>query len=135
MTAGMAETVLGPVPPAELGITLPHEHLFLHIEGWEFPPRDENEASLMAAPVSMDLLPWLHRRALTNRDNCRIDDFSTVCSEVRDYRAAGGRTIVDLTIPDIGRSAELIREVSRQTGVHVVAGCGHYVDAAHPPDL
>lgn len=135
MTAGMAETVLGPVPPAELGITLPHEHLFLHIEGWEFPPRDENEASLMAAPVSMDILPWLHRRALTNRDNCRIDDFSTVCSEVRDYRAAGGRTIVDLTIPDIGRSAELIREVSRQTGVHVVAGCGHYVDAAHPPDL
>ena len=54
---------------------------------------------------------------------------------MRDYRAAGGRTIVDLTIPDIGRSAELIRQVSSQTGVHLVAGCGHYVDAAHPPDL
>ena len=84
MTAGMAETVLGPVPPAELGITLPHEHLFLHIEGWEFPPRDEDEASLRAAPVSMDILPWLHRRALSNRDNCRIDDF-----EHRMQRGAG----------------------------------------------
>jgi phosphotriesterase-related protein len=135
MAAGMAQTVLGPVPPAELGLTLPHEHLFLHIEGWSFPPRDEDEARLAVAPVSMDILPWLHRRALSNRDNCLIDDFDTVRGEVQDYRAAGGQTIVDLTVPEIGRSVELLQRVSLQTGVTLIAGCGHYVDAAHPPEL
>jgi phosphotriesterase-related protein len=131
----MARTVLGPLPPAELGVTLPHEHLFLRIEGWSFPPRNEDESNRAAAPVSLDILPWLHRRALSNRDNCRIDDFDTVCAEVQDYKAAGGRTIVDLTVPDIGRSPELAQQISLRTGVNVVLGCGYYVDAAHAPDV
>ena len=135
MPAGMAQTVLGPVSPEELGVTLPHEHLFLHIEGWSFSPRDAQEAELAEAPVSLSILPWVHRHALTNRDNCRIDDHDTVCAEVQDFRTAGGGTIVDLTVPDIGRAPEQIRTVSEQTGIHVVCGCGHYVDAAHPPGL
>jgi phosphotriesterase-related protein len=131
----MVETVLGAVPPDELGVTLPHEHLFIHIEGWSFPPRNAIETSLAHAPVSLSNLSWLHRRALSNHDNCHIEDYDIVCDEVRDFKLAGGGTIVDLTVADIGRSPALIRRVSQETGVHVVAGCGHYVDAAHPPEL
>jgi phosphotriesterase-related protein len=135
MTPGMVQTVLGAVPPEDLGVTLPHEHLFVQVKGWDFPARDEIEARLAHAPVSLDILHWVHRRALSNLDNCRIDDYDTVCDEVRDFKVAGGGTIVDLTLRDIGRTPSLAQRVSQQTGVHVVAGCGYYVDASHPPEL
>ena len=34
MTAGTVVTVRGPVEPSALGVTLPHEHLFLNLENW-----------------------------------------------------------------------------------------------------
>jgi len=38
---GLVRTVLGDVEPGSLGLTLPHEHLLVRVEGWAIPPRDE----------------------------------------------------------------------------------------------
>jgi phosphotriesterase-related protein len=42
---------------------------------------------------------------------------------------------VDVTLSDIGRDPVALQVVSRATGIHIVAGCGHYIKEAHPPSL
>src|SRR5215469_17067832 len=42
--------------------------------------------------------------------------------------AAGGRTLVDLTLDEIGRDPEALRRVAEATGITIVMGCGHYRD-------
>ncbi len=63
------------------------------------------------------------------------DDFGDVDSmvaEVETVRAAGIDTIVDLTPVGLGRSVPGLAEVSRRTGVHVVAATGYHRDAHYP---
>jgi phosphotriesterase-related protein len=42
---------------------------------------------------------------------------------------------VDATSLGIGRNPEALAHISRETGVHVVMGSGHYVAAVHPEDM
>jgi len=55
--------------------------------------------------------------------------------EVAEFRDAGGDTVVDLSLAAIGRDAASLAEVSKATGVNVIAGCGFYVNTAHPPEI
>jgi phosphotriesterase-related protein len=135
MVAGMAQTVLGPVVAGDLGLVLPHEHLFVRIEGWAIPARTPEEERLAGLPMSFELLPWVLRRALSSKDNCRVEDPEVVLEEVGRFVAAGGRTIVDLTLPALGRDPALVWRVSREADVQVILGCGYYVHDAHPPEL
>ena len=48
-------------------------------------------------------------------------------AELRLYAAAGGRAVVDQTLDELGRDRAALARVARATGLHVVAGCGHYV--------
>ena len=132
---GLVRTVLGDVEPGSLGLTLPHEHLLVRVEGWAIPPRDEEQARFARAPMSLELLARVHRRALSNLDNCRIDQPAVVEAELRLFAEAGGGALTDLTPPALGRDPASVRELSRSTGVRVVMGCGYYVQAAHPPEL
>ena len=50
-------------------------------------------------------------------------------------RAAGGATIVDLTVIGMGRRVADLVEVSRRSGVNIAVGCGYYVEELHPPEL
>ncbi|TDD65966.1 aryldialkylphosphatase [Jiangella aurantiaca] len=64
------------------------------------------------------------------------DDFGDVeamSTEVASVRAAGIDTLVDLTPVGLGRSIAGLAEVSRRTGVHVVAATGYHRDAHYPP--
>ena len=51
-------------------------------------------------------------------------------NEVNHFKKAGGSLIADVTTSDFGRDAKLLLEVSEKTGVHIVAGCGNYVDGS-----
>ena len=48
--------------------------------------------------------------------------------EVNEMKAAGGCSIVELTVGGLKPDPEGLIAVSRETGVHIVMGCGHYVD-------
>src|SRR5262249_23483894 len=50
------------------------------------------------------------------------------CTELAALHAAGGRTVVDLTLDEIGRDPAALRRVSEATGMAIVMGCGHYRD-------
>ncbi len=131
----VAITVLGPVPVAELGVTLPHEHIFIDGSVWFYHDSDPRRAAVADVPVAMEYLGLLHRNPMLCRDNMRLDNLDLAVREVSEFRSAGGRTIVDLTPNGSQPQPERLREVARRTGVHIVAGCGYYVDAAHPPDM
>ncbi|MEX1134718.1 MAG: phosphotriesterase-related protein [Acidimicrobiia bacterium] len=92
-------TVLGPVPAGQLGLTLVHEHLML---GW---PGSETDSTAI-----------LDRR-----------DATRVCTErVQELHDLGVRTIVDPSPMELGRDPELAAEVSSASGVHIVIATGLY---------
>ena len=62
------------------------------------------------------------------RGNGLLNDEHLACEELRTLRAAGGSTLVDLTLDEIGRDPAALRRVSEATGILIVMGCGHYRD-------
>lgn len=132
---GSVSTVLGDVLPESVGMVLPHEHLFIELQGWAPTPKNEDEVAFADAAVSLEILHRIHRRALSNRDNCRIDDMQAVLEEVRAFASVQSGTIVDVTPANLGRDPSRAAEISRLTGIQIVAGSGYYVDASHPPNV
>jgi phosphotriesterase-related protein len=129
------ETVLGPVSADALGATMAHEHVFVDLTcNWE-PPSEPSRLELAEGPVTMERLGLLRRNPAASRDNCILADVETAVDEVARYHYLGGATIVDVTNEDIGRDPAALQHVARATGVHVVAGCGHYVHYAQPSTL
>ncbi len=94
------ETVLGPVKPADLGFTLSHEHVLLS-----------------AAGVSQTYPGFIdHQRV--------ADDGVAALKEAYDE---GVRAIIDVTTFDLGRDIRLLEDVSRRSGVHIVACTGNHL--------
>jgi len=100
-------TVRGPIHPAELGITLSHDHLI--IDAFKL----FGEASGSYA--------WI------------MDDEDVAIAEVQRFKAAGGGAIADPTNIGIGRDPAALRRISEATGVHIVMGAGWYRERAYPP--
>lgn len=135
LTAGVVETVLGPVPVEEIGVTMAHEHLFVDATVNWVGPREPTRRPLAEGPITLENFGALRRNPAANRDNCVLGDIDTAIAEAADFRNLGGSTLVDVSNDDIGRDAAALAYVSRATGVHVVAGCGHYIHRAHPASL
>jgi phosphotriesterase-related protein len=93
----MVETALGPIPTAELGPTLMHEHIVTRSPGVH-----ENWPHLFDRPGIL----------------------ATAERKMADLASRGIRTIVDLTTVDLGRDIELIRDVARRSPVHVIVATG-----------
>ena len=100
------QTVSGPVPPNALGFVLPHEHTGIAL--WHVPDRWDY---------------W----------ELTVDD-AMVLPELEAFRAAGGGTLVDLTLPGVGRDPERLRRYAAATGLNVVMGCGWYRTAYYPAE-
>lgn len=128
-------TVLGPVSPDALGPTITHEHLFIDLSCYLRPPADPLPDDIYHQKVDIKNLYALRRDAYSNRDNCILDDVDLACREVELFKQQGGRTIVDVTLVDIGRDVRKLAEVARRTGINIVAGCGHYIFSAFPAGL
>jgi len=127
-------TVLGPIEPELLGKTITHEHLFIDLSCYLRPPKDGEDPGVFYEEVNIDNLHAMNRDPYGNRDNCLLDDVSLAVKEVTRFSDAGGKTIVDVTLPDIGRDVIKLKEVANLTGVNIVAGCGHYLHTAFPPN-
>lgn len=58
-----------------------------------------------------------------------LDDADAATAELRAFRAAGGATLVEVTPADYGRDLPGLAELSRQSGVHIVAATGLHKEA------
>lgn len=126
------ETVLGPIACDKLGTIAPHEHFFIDTTFEAQTPKTEEARRLFESEVSIQNIDVLRRNPFLVRDNMVLDDLETAVYEVNRFKKAGGDTIVDLTNIGIKRDLKKIREVSRRTGVNVIAGCGLYTGLTVP---
>jgi predicted metal-dependent phosphotriesterase family hydrolase len=99
------QTVRGPIQADQLGVTLPHEHLYDQL--WETPGRNDYAGQL--------------------------EDDEVLYDEVLAFKNLGGQSIVECTVPGIGRSPEKLLRMSERTGIHIVMGCGWYREPYYPP--
>ncbi len=132
---GLIQTVLGPIPPSELGPTTAHEHLYIDFSFMFRPARDLPNAELEDAPISLENLGWIRRNYYSNRSNLTLMDPETTVRELKLYRNAGGGGIVETTTSCFGRNPAALARISRESGVYIVMGSGFYVDAVHPDDM
>lgn len=128
----MIETVLGPVECSKLGTIAPHEHFFIDTTFEAQTPKTEEERVLFESKVGIDNIDVLRRNPFLVRDNMILDNLETAVYEVNRFKKAGGDTIVDLTNIGIKRDLKKIQEVSRRTGVNIIAGCGLYTGLTIP---
>ncbi len=99
------QTVTGPVDPAELGVTLIHEHVMCDFIGADMtgPHRWERDE------VYEVMLPYL--------------------DAVRD---AGGQSFGDCSPKFLGRDPVLLRRLSEASGLHIITNTGLYKDPYLP---
>ena len=128
-------TVLGPIEKADLGIVLPHEHIFLDLTNQFVEPDDPESKLLSREKIRLDNYGLLRRNPYAIKDNLILDDLDTAVKEIEFFSRLEGRTIVDCTSVGIARSPVLLRRVAEQTGVNIVAGCGYYTYDTHPEDM
>jgi predicted metal-dependent phosphotriesterase family hydrolase len=100
------QTVLGPIDPGSLGVTLPHEHTQIAL--WHIPDRWDY---------------WQLTR-----------DEPVILEELAAFRSAGGSSLVDLTVAGVGRDPEWLAGLARSSGLHIVMGCGWYRGAYYPAE-
>ena len=125
-------TVNGPVEIDQLGIVAPHEHIFINITNQY--PGDKKIPGIDGDNDKVDIknLGILRRNCYFIRDNMIIDSVETAIYETLFFKQAGGKTIVDLTLPGICRDVLKLKEVSDATGLNIITGCGLYTDDTIP---
>ncbi|HEX6508134.1 MAG TPA: phosphotriesterase-related protein [Chloroflexota bacterium] len=99
-------TVTGDIDASELGVCYAHEHLL--ITGGMFPLQDR------------DFL---------------LDDRGHAVQDLAAFTALGGRSLVDMMPPGLGRDPEGLRAVSQEAGINIIAATGfhaeRYYDTQH----
>lgn len=100
----LVRTVLGDIAPSELGVTYAHEHLV--IDG--------------GRPVEMS-------------PDFLLADVERLAAELTDAAHAGLRSAIDAMPSDCGRNPSKLAELSRRTGVQLVAATGLHHERFYGP--
>ncbi|XP_078790378.1 N-acetyltaurine hydrolase isoform X2 [Oryzias latipes] len=131
MVSGKVQTVLGPMDPEQLGRTMTHEHLTMSFECCYCPPAAGADPE-PENPFQMQHMHWLRQNPYSCRENLYLQqETGAVRDELLAYRKAGGGTIVENTTTGIDRDLPTLKQLAKDTGVHIIAGAGFYVDATH----
>jgi phosphotriesterase-related protein len=129
------QTVLGTIEPAQMGVTLPHEHLLIDFKVMFAEPASASDRGRAYEPVSLANLGWVRQHFNANLDNLRLTDERVAADEILLFKHAGGSTVVDPTPKTLARDPLALARIARATGLNVVMGAGYYVHASHPPDM
>ena len=122
-------TVLGPIAPEELGATSMHEHVWSDANALRTEPREPYPDDRRVTIENLGFVRW---NLLALEDNLMLDDPELAASELRHAGELGQRAVVDLTSWGLGPRPHLLPGIARASGLHIVAGCGVYLDRPHP---
>ena len=103
---GLVETFRGPVSSDRLGPTLIHEHIFVRNPELELSLPDSEWNPSGAVEAAVKGLTDLHERGI--------------------------RTVVDLTVPGLGRDVRLVDRVAERVSVNLIAATGWYTPNVLP---
>ncbi|MBM3925283.1 MAG: aryldialkylphosphatase [SAR202 cluster bacterium] len=132
---GKIQTVLGPVEPLQLGITLTHEHLLVDFRYSFVEPEDTARKAMAHAPLSMENIGWVRYNWSSNMYNTLLDDEPLAARELGYFKARGGRSVVDATSVGIKRNPGGLARVAKNTGLNIIMGAGYYLAPTHPKDM
>ena len=133
---GLIQTVLGPVNPENLGITMAHEHLLLDITCYVQQAEAASDRTYRNTLIKMDNLGNLPERFQYSLENMTLLDEAAAIEEAYKFKLAGGQSFVDTTSGGlIGRDPLGLARISRATGINIVMGSGYYVWQSHPEDM
>src|SRR4051794_14450221 len=111
------ETVLGPIAPEALGLTLAHEHLLFDLRClWEAPPPER--AHLIDAEPTRENRAELERDLYHSKATLHLDDAGLAAREAERFRDVGGRTIVDVTTIGLSPNPSALRDIAQATGLN-----------------
>ncbi|WCK05407.1 phosphotriesterase family protein [Agrobacterium tumefaciens] len=130
--SGKIMTVRGPIAADQLGVTLMHEHILNDCRCWWHAPKTPERQYLAEGFVCMEILGELRQDPFVNKHNITLDDEPLAVTELKDFVAAGGQTIVEPTCQGIGRNPLAMRRISEATGLNIVMGAGYYLASSHP---
>lgn len=103
---GLVETFRGPISSDRLGATLIHEHIFVRNPELELSLPDSEWDPSSAVEAAVVGLIDLHNRGI--------------------------RTVVDLTVPGLGRDVGLVERVAERVPVNLIAATGWYTPNVLP---
>ena len=122
-------TVLGAIEPNLLGRTLTHEHISLDFEGFHCDP-PEDFKPFLNQKLCMENLGYVRQYPYSSLDNVRFYDeeaCNAVLKDIELYKKFGGGSIVENSSHGLRRNLDFMVEAAKKTGVHIIAGTGHYV--------
>lgn len=125
----MVHTVLGPIPPSEVGIASMHDHLLGDCRSLHSPSREAEPADPRVTIENLGFVRW---NLLALEDNLILDDPAHAVEEIAFATEAGQRTLVDLTSWGLGPRPEELPRIACEAGINVVAGVGAYLARSHP---
>ena len=125
-TGARITTVLGDIDPADLGVTTMHEHVLTHFAKFEQMARDLPPLPKPRTRLCMENVDFLRGNMLYCPQMWDVEDVDYVAREVELFAREGGGAILDGSAMDIRGDIEGIAEISRRTGVHIVAATGLY---------
>ena len=107
MSAAKVNTVLGPISPDDMGVTLMHEHICYGYPGWE--------GDQTIAPFDPDSI------------------VANGVATLQQLKGQGVKTYVDATALDGGRQPEILKEISEKSGVNIICSTGYYFEEEGAP--
>lgn len=126
----MIETVCGKIKIDDIGVTSAHEHIFIDMRHCVFVKGDEPPEFYEKVNIKNRGLVFADPYAIL--DNALLEGINDAIFEVECFKAAGGNTIIDCTLDEIGRNPIALKKISEKTGVNIILGSGNYYDIAHP---
>jgi phosphotriesterase-related protein len=128
-------TVTGNIEVEEMGITLPHEHIFIDLRNQFSEFLDTEKQEISRQKVDINNLGRLRLNPYAIKDNLVLDEFDIAVKELMLFKKEGGNTIVDCTSIGINRQAKKLKNLSLITGVNIIAGSGYYTQDTHPFEM
>lgn len=127
---GKIQTVEGLLAPEQLGPTLMHEHVLCDLTPPELARQGGAEVEITLENV------WEIRYHWTKHlGNHRLNQEQIAVQELRRMREAGGQSLVDLSCVGTKCNPLGLRRVAEEARVHMVMGCGHYIEEFLSPEV
>lgn len=132
---GKVQTVLSLIEPEELGFSSMHEHLLSDFSCLFKEPVISSYKKLAYQPVNIKNLSWVRFNPMNNLDNLRLLNKDIIINELKCFKQAGGKSIVECTPYGLGRDPSGLAHISQVTNINIIMGCGYYMYGRQYPDL
>lgn len=129
------KTVCGQLDRNQLGTVTTHEHVLLDLTAFyqKLPVKGIDDPATQK--VEMWNLGILSRDCYALKDNLLLDNEAVATQELNYFKEAGGDTVVDASLPGIGRDPQALARIAKATGLNIIMGTGFYVGQTHPEYL